>query len=111
MARQRQAEREGILEQRIGVNGQLFLKSSVQNRTKKSMGECLEIHEKVAGTVYDAAIADGQLPREISFKTYNDIGVKLITAAFENVVSAAAVRAISVGAFHTASCIPMSSNN
>ncbi|KAJ5984300.1 hypothetical protein N7481_006399 [Penicillium waksmanii] len=96
MVRRRQAERDGQMEQRIGVNGQLFLKSSVQNRTKKSMGECLELHEKVAGTLYDAAVADGELPREISFKTYNDIGVKLITAAFENEVSAAAVRAISV---------------
>lgn len=82
------------------MNGQLFMKSSAQNRTKKSMGECLELHEKVGGIVYDAAIADGQLPQEISFKTYNDIGVKLITAAFENEVSAAAIRAVSVGAFH-----------
>jgi predicted HTH transcriptional regulator len=88
------------LEQRIGYKGELFMKSSVQNRTKKSMGECLELHEKIAGVIYDAAIVDGQLPKEISFKTYKDIGAKLIMAAYENEVSAAAIRAISVGSFH-----------
>lgn len=81
------------------MKGQLFLKTNVEGRTKKSLGECLEIHEQVAGTIYDAAIADEQLPKEISFKTYKDIGVKLIESAFELNASAAAVRAISVGMF------------
>lgn len=78
------------------MKGQLFLKSKIQNSTKKSMGECLQLHEQIAGTVYDAAIASGEIPKEISFKTYNDIGVKLITAAFEQDATATAVRAISV---------------
>jgi len=83
------------------MKGQLFLKSKIQNSTKKSMGECLQLHEQIAGTVYDAAIASGEIPKEISFKTYNDIGVKLITAAFEQDATATAVRAISVGMCET----------
>ncbi|OQE26397.1 hypothetical protein PENSTE_c005G08743 [Penicillium steckii] len=94
--RERKAQWEGRRTAKIGMKGQLFLKSKIENAAKKSMGECLQLHEQFAGHIYDAAIANDELPKEISFKTYNDIGVKLITAAFEQETGAAAVRAISV---------------
>lgn len=81
------------------MKGELFLKSSAQYRANKSLGECLAVHEQVAGRVYDLAVESGDIQRDISYKTYFDIGVKLITAAFESVPSAAAIRIISVGTF------------
>ncbi|KAJ5584179.1 uncharacterized protein N7459_003979 [Penicillium hispanicum] len=68
----------------------------VFNSVAGNVDEVLGRFQKESGYIYDAARKDRSLSREISYKTFRDVGSKLIKAAYKSLPSAAAVRAISV---------------
>ncbi|KAJ5090295.1 hypothetical protein N7532_008979 [Penicillium argentinense] len=92
-------EKERTLERSkgyIGEKGNLFLRSPVGGFLDKGLGEFLKLHEELAEPYYDMSIRLGFISRDITLKTYKEVGRKLVTAAFESAPNAAAIRAISV---------------
>lgn len=69
----------------------------VFNSVAGNVNQVLAQFLKEAGYIYDAARKDRSLSREISYRTFKEVGLKLILAAYKSSPSAAAIRAISVG--------------